>query len=481
MITDDQLIAYLAGRLTADEKARLESALAADPAALRRLLEQERLDSVLRLLHAPAAERLAVKDSILAVVRSQSHQATVRDVMASVRPSARPAPAPSPFAWLARFWPQPVAVSLALAAVVALLLFLRPWKSANPDLANQPPPPTPPSHSPPAIPAVPLPQPRLAAQWPFAPDSLWNTPIGSAARFVPVLGAADLSTGILIVSAQVAHPIVLASTNDPLADFFTAGQSAPFITTHLPKAVFTTPSASGTTLLILPDGVTLLELNRFRPAGANLQAEIIHRADLRGPGIPPQLPSATASGLSQLAGSLRHQELATRIPHVVGAVIPREILGRKSDGTAHVWPALRSIAENPNLAPRLDPTGNLHLGTLLAIPPSIDINQHAPPGTPAHALARALQDYGLLIKDSFNGFGFGEWEDAGRPHLVLCADDPWASGDPRELARQLAPLIRELRIVENHGPSHPGGGGAPRVPVVIPPFGNPGPPAPNRR
>lgn len=482
MITDDQLIAYLAGQLPADEKARLESALATDPDALRRLLDQERLDSVLRLLHAPASERLAVKNSILAVVQSQSHHATVRDVMASVRPPSRPAPAPAPaptlFAWLARLWSHPVTATLALATAVALLLLFLPRKSANPDLANQPPTPTPSSNSPPATPAIPPPQPRLASQWPFAPDSLWNTPIGAGARFTPVRGAADLSTGLLIVNAQAAHPIVLASTNDPRADFFIAGQSAPYLTTHLPKAVFTTPAASGTTLLILPDGVTLLELNRFRRAGPNLHAESIHRGDLRGSGIPPQHASTTASGLAQIAGSLRRHELTNHIPHVVGAVIPLEILGRKPDGTAHVWPALRSIAANPNLAPRLDPSGNLHLGTLLAIPPSVDINQHAPPGTPAHALARALQDYGLLIKDTFNGRGFTEWEDIGRPHLVLCADEPWASGDPRQLARQLAPLLRELRIVENHGPNRPGGGGAPRVPVSIPPFGNPGPTPP---
>ena len=487
MISDSQIQAYLAGQLSAADRANFESAVTADPEALRRLIDQERLDSALRILLAPATLRQRCRSALLANILGQSHQSAVRQVMAAVQPAPPSMRRFSLFHWLTLLKNHPAKAALALAALAALvaLVLALPGKRSSPTLTHQTPVVAQTNHETPVIPAPPAPSPttatRVASQWPFAPDSLWNTPIGSAARFAPVQGPADLATGLLIVSAHIAHPIVLASTNDPIADFFIADAPTPFITTHLPNAVFTTPTASGTTLLVLPDGVTLLELRHFGRTGPNLRANRIDRTDLRGPGIPPQHLAATSSGISQMAGSLRRHELTNHIPHVVGAVIPMQILARHPGGTAHLWPATGSIADDPRLARHLAPTGNLHLGTLLAIPPSVDITQHTAPGTPARALARALQDYGLLIKDTFDGTGFVEWESAGRPHLVLCADDPWSGGNPAAISRQIAPLVRELRIVTNHGPATPGGGGTPRVPDLIPPFGNSGPSAPNLR
>ena len=84
MLTDDQLIAYLAGTLPAEERARVEAELAGDPESLRRVLDQERLDTALKLLLNPAATRERVKASVLAGIRTPTHAVSADEVMKRV-------------------------------------------------------------------------------------------------------------------------------------------------------------------------------------------------------------------------------------------------------------------------------------------------------------------------------------------------------------------------------------------------------------
>ena len=84
MLSDDQLIAYLSGTLPVEERARVETELAGDPEALRRVLDQERLDVALKLLLNPAATREQVKASVLAGIRTPTHDASAEAVMKRV-------------------------------------------------------------------------------------------------------------------------------------------------------------------------------------------------------------------------------------------------------------------------------------------------------------------------------------------------------------------------------------------------------------
>lgn len=111
-------------------------------------------------------------------------------------------------------------------------------------------------------------------------------------------------------------------------------------------------------------------------------------------------------------------------------------------------------------------TGNVHVGSLLAIPSGVDIVKLATPGTPAHAVMRAMQDYGVLVKETFDGTYFNEWQREGSPHLIFCVEDLFNGDAPRDLAKQLAPALRELCVVANHGPNSIGGGGTRRQPAA---------------
>lgn len=491
MISDDQLIAYLAGTLPAEERARVETELAADPAALRRLLDQERLDVSLKLLLNPAANRAQVKASILAGIRTTTHEVSADEVMKRVllesgknalayRPS-KDEDAPGLLATLSaafQEWFQTNHARVVVYGSLAVLVFwvvslimpgsrvkeLTPRRQAErearlKELAA-------------AIQAETAPKSRDPAQQPFAADSVWNTPIGSGAQFAAVQpGGLDLATGVMVVNASLSHPILHATTNDPVGNLHVPGLAAPFATVPLPAALGTTPGGRHV-FLVLPDGVTVLEIHSPRRAGSDVRANSIVRADLRGSGVPPEYRSATGSGLTPLGGSIRRGELKTGIPHLIGAVVPLEAVTVRPDGIAHVWPAGGSQAGDPGSAAQMARAGNVHVGSLLAIPPGVDIVKLAAPGTPAHAIVRAMQDYGVLVKDTFDGTYFNEWQREGGPHLIFCVEDLFNGDAPRDLAQQLAPAIRELRVVANHGPNSLGGGGTRRQPVA-PGFGKP--------
>ena len=484
MISDDQLIAYLAGTLPAEERARVEAELAGDPEALRRLLDQERLDASLKLLLNPAASRERVKASVLAGIRTTTHDVSADEVMKQVLLESgknalayrlpKDEDAPGLLATLAgafREWVHSTHGQVAVTTVTfALLVFLffevdsRP--KAGREVAHQP------ARTNSSVPVATSSKPRDPAQWPFAADSVWNTPIGSGAQFAAVQpGGMDLATGVMIVNASMAHPIIHAATNDPVGQLRVPQAPAPLATLPLPAALGT--AAGGChVFLMLTDGVTALEILAPRRVGPDVLASSVVRADLRGPGIPPAYRAANGSGLTPLGGSIRRGELKAGIPHLIGAVVPLEAVALKPDGTAHVWPADASAAGDANAAAQMARAGNVHVGSLLAIPPGVDIAKLAAPGTPAHAMVRAMQDYGVLVKDTFDGTYFVEWQREGAPHLVFCVEDLFNGDAPRDLAKQLAPAIRELRVVANHGPNSVGGGGKRRQPAA-PDFAKP--------
>ncbi|KAF0174438.1 MAG: hypothetical protein FD161_3578 [Limisphaerales bacterium] len=489
MLSDDQLIAYLAGKLSAEERARVEAELAGDPEALRRLLDQERLDTSLKLLLNPAASRERVKASVLAGIRTATHEVSADEVMKKVLLESgknaleyrapKDENAPGLLAALAgafREWLQTNHARVVVyGGLAALLVFIasevrisQVRKLTAQQQANT----FESSKGGQGLLTQSLSAPRNPAQWPFAADSVWNTPIGSGAQFATVQpGGMDLATGVMVVNASLSHPVLYASASDPVGNLHVPGMSVPFATAPLPAALGTTPGGRHV-FLVLPDGMTVLEIHSPRRTGADVRANSIVRADLRGPGVPPAYHSATGSGLSPLGGSIRRGELKAGIPHVIGAVAPLEAVTLKADGTAHVWPADGSAAGDANAAAQMARAGNVHVGSLLAIPPGVDIAKFAAPGTPAHAIARAMQDYGVLVKDTFDGTYFAEWQREGAPHLIFCIEDLFNGDAPRDLARQLAPALRELRVVANHGPNSLGGGGRRRRPVA-PDFGKP--------
>ncbi len=488
MISDDQLIAYLAGTLPVEERARVETELAGDPEALRRVLDQERFDVALKLLLNPAATRAPVKASVLAGIRTPTHDASAEAVMKRVLLEAgknalayhppKHDSSPGLLATLAAAFGEWIHTSharfLVYGSLTVLLYFavselaISRAKRLRADERG--------ARLEPSVGVVQtkaVPTSRDPVSWPFAADSPWNTPIGSGAQFAAVQpGGLDLTTGIMVVSARLSHPIFRETTTDAPVELLLTGQSAPLATLRLPDAALAATVTSRNLHLIAADGFTLYEVfGAQRSTGRVLTGNNIKRHDLRGSGVPPDFASAKGSGLTPFAGSLTRAELNGPIRRVIGFVAPLEAIAAKADGTAHVWPAGRSPANNPALPSKMAARGNVHLGSLLAIPASVDLATLGVGSSgPAFEIARALQDYGIYVKDAFDGEWFTEWHQAGGPHLIICADFDSPADLPPNLRAQLALVIRHLQVVVNNGPQTIGGGGQPRVKASAPPF-----------
>ncbi|MEA5573196.1 hypothetical protein [Calothrix sp. UHCC 0171] len=127
--------------------------------------------------------------------------------------------------------------------------------------------------------------------------------------------------------------------------------------------------------------------------------------------------------------------------------ITTSILNQKTpSGKSYVWPA-NSAEDN------YTGTGNMYMGSLLAIPPEVNIEEIAgSPGTPLYELARSLQDYGAYVVD--------------RGHLNLYVE-PQAKEEAAELPWSgLQELPKYLKVVTNNAPDSVGGGGTPRRPLA---------------
>src|ERR1700681_2206116 len=111
-----------------------------------------------------------------------------------------------------------------------------------------------------------------------------------------------------------------------------------------------------------------------------------------------------ASMVPSFAGLIRDGEIsAGHIPHALAAMAPRSILQASA-----VWPAA-AFDRSSNY------TGTLSMGSLLAIPATIDLTQLglSPQGL---VIAHAAQDYGVYVVDSGGG-GFTFLAELGDPEL----------------------------------------------------------------
>ncbi|MCU1488012.1 MAG: hypothetical protein JWN67_4758 [Actinomycetia bacterium] len=286
---------------------------------------------------------------------------------------------------------------------------------------------------------------RDAALWPFASTSPWNLPIGSGATYESV---GDARTATLLSTArstawvnaeQYSHPVYRASATDPVVTVRRSGFAD--VTFRLP--VGATPAAGSDRHLhvVDPTGRWLDEDWHVIGTAPALTTGYHVRTDLYGPGVGQG--GVRAYGGSAVGGLIRTWELEQgTIRHALALALEADQLGR-----GPVWPA---TAEDGDAARSY--TGNVPMGTLAAIPPSIDVNRLglSPAGL---AAARALQDYGAYVVD--------------RSGCTCLYAEPTA---PRtavsDLRKDVAKLRSLLRVVTDNRADNVGGGGTRRAPLA---------------
>lgn len=304
-----------------------------------------------------------------------------------------------------------------------------------------------PKPSPTAAPttAAPAPAPaqgtRDAAVYPFASTSVWNTPIGSRAVFDSATSARTrvLNNGTKPVvnrdswSVSVSH----AGSSDARATLEAVRNKTSY-SAHIPSATVATAGDDKHVTVVQPD--RLLAYDTFKmekQSSTRWSAQVAFPVDLRGSGIGQ---GTRAAGVPAMAGLIRGPELQQRsIRHALAMAIPGDMLK-----SGYVWPA---SAQDSDAASSY--TGAIPMGTLFALPPSVDVDKLglSPEGA---ALAHALQDYGAYVVDRAGTVAL---------YCELACDDQGYER-VREAWRVLHP---QLRAVTNSSSTSVGGGGTPRA------------------
>ncbi len=330
---------------------------------------------------------------------------------------------------------------------------------------------------------------------PFASDSIWNMPIGSAATYVAA-GIA-VATGTTLESDEDVIVQTPASPSTPIfrntadwnpgvsrcpydagAQLFAAPMPSAFVVGDTPTS--STPN-SGVAVL-LGDGVTVKQTQPFArcTAGAPATSDYLSPdVTLYGPGIPG---AHGGSGLSAIGGTLRVGELRPGgpPPH---HVLKLELYAAKNyynDGKqadCYRWPAsgcdgyfndgtsaLKYGGTNPVLGP----------GSLLALPPSVSIASLNLTTEAAKTLAWTLQNYGAYLVD-----------DTAWSAVAVCVENgpagsfrqqfqtDWGfpldtGGTSSAFAKDMAALEAALAVITSNTPTSIGGGGNPLQPLALP-------------
>lgn len=351
-------------------------------------------------------------------------------------------------------------------------------------------------------------QSRDARYWPFSATSAWNSPIGNGATYATVPNWSTLSggfnptlwtvsVGLTItsnsedelyvntgtttgnyawlaerksgcdISARNASKLLSSSTQsvvfeaNPYSTIGTGSEnsqtiwpasynpiSADYATSfYIPSGLCASPDTDGLLAVIQPNGWVMEAYEGITTASGDLIAgNVAGYYDLQGDGSGWQ-NGRRASMVPAIAGLIRTGEVKQgNIPHALAATLSPTILTEQA-----VWPAY-AFDTNSGY------TGTLPMGSLMAIPPSVNLSTLGltPSGL---IIATAAQNYGVYIVDRGGSGGITfqvQFDDN---------DATFSNNDATIIAQH-------LEQVTNNSQSTPGGGGTIFRASAAPPFSN---------
>ena len=330
---------------------------------------------------------------------------------------------------------------------------------------------------------------RDPAEWPFDARSPWNYPIGSDAVYEQItMPRWAARKGGYANIEWYSIPTYVAASSDPLRAIYDrrGGRGAPGTPAgvlRVPELARAAQGSDGHLNIIDDEHEWVHEFyHAERLPSGDLRSSGYVKNDLTGLGAGFAAWHGTvASGTSSLGGMIRKGELVagtgglgTGIRHALQGVVLTNSLNRNAPGGSpcpgpgcrpFVWPA--SSADSPAFkGAGYDVTGNVYMGSLLAIPRGVDISRLGIDDPQALEVARAMQDYGVYIIDQGNIGG-----------RLVVRIDPQAAGEIKRRDAFIAGLgiaVDALMVVTNshangRAPATPGGGGSRRRPLA-PPF-----------
>jgi hypothetical protein len=199
---------------------------------------------------------------------------------------------------------------------------------------------------------------RDSTQWPFAWTSPWNMPLGSNATYASSSTLTEYSGGIN-ADNDYDEPVYVATSSDPLVTVNT-------LHINIPSDAQPAAGTDHTMVIISPDHHTAYEGWDWQSNGSGgwtvgyLVTESLSGDGLEGP---------RAAYASFLGGLIRNYDVDQgAIQHALAIAIDYRQLE-----VGPVWPA--SSQDSFAVCPQTDCySGTLHMGQMVAIPPSVNVN-----------------------------------------------------------------------------------------------------------
>ena len=291
---------------------------------------------------------------------------------------------------------------------------------------------------------------RDPAVQPFSVTSIWNTPIGRDARYVPA-GLLTTAVGVNLVT------VATTTSSDPLTRVFSPDCTVAGRRRRLPASVDLPHVRTPQTLAVVaPNGRTVDTWTSARRCGSSLGGRYAGRTRLDGDGVAR---GGAVAGLPGLGGALRGKELTGTVPvrHALALLVPARYLA-----AGPRWPAVRSDGTRSTVT-----SGTaVRLGALLALPPA-DAARLPVTSVVGRRLVTALRDHGAYVA----GVSDGDTVQL-RADLPAVTGYGTATGHPfgtdRELRAELRAAIAALAVVADNAPASVGGTGPRRAAPAAP-------------
>lgn len=299
----------------------------------------------------------------------------------------------------------------------------------------------------------PAPTTRDVYKWPFAVDSIWNTPIGSGAVYVPsgLLAANAASSAVTSDNEYIG-----VNPSDPLKT-----PSGPFVPggtlVHVPTNMSANGSWNSCAVLLDQDNRSVWQGQPMTlSAGGNPSWRYTFpstKVDLYGDG---RAGIHGGSGLSAIGGSIRLGELTSTEPlrHVLKMnTYGKRFLSQSNNG--HRWPAYRADSYYNSGSNAYGGTVvAMRMGSLVALRPDVNLSSITEPR--ARKIAECLRDYGAYIVDDT------AWD----VHAFCVEKGVWPARTETAFHSQLMQVITWLYVIDNNSPTSVGGGGTRRAPLA---------------
>ena len=320
--------------------------------------------------------------------------------------------------------------------------------------------------------------------WPFSRVSIWNQPIGSEAVYTPAHLQAAKHVG---VDTQFLVQSTESSPKQPVFNSPTWGPG---------RASGTTPLGFS---IRIPDDWVIPDAGKRNPYGLTPNANFAIRLPdsdtvLQGskicrpePGGPVYLPDwmrypnnrktvslfgdglagggQGASGMSALGGTLRRGELTGDSP--IRHAIKLNPFGKRycyysEEVPGYRWPAKGADSYAAKVYGGTNP--KLVMGSLLAIPPEVSVDDLKLQTTPGRKLFFTLQNYGAYFTEDT---AWDAWDLIVEQGAETEFAEHYGFSLKSETWRnELNKLVQALHIVDNNSPHRIGGGGTPRQPLA---------------